>query len=109
MIQNYKEQNPGGANDFIGLLLSLGDYFDLGQDFEKYRNILGFQSKIQYKFGSRFLVVVTKWIIPFPDLIKKFKIDRKRSKIDQKRRDTLTFSIKFDFFDLLIDFKVVFF
>ena len=41
------------------ITLSLGDTIDLEQKLERFRNGLRFQQKIQDKFGSGFLIVVT--------------------------------------------------
>ena len=50
---------------------------------------------------------MSKSILSALKCIKKFKIDRNRSKRgqnDQKSKNILTFSIEMDLFDLLIDF-----
>ena len=57
-----------------GWAVSIGHAINPDKNFERFLNRLEFQSKIGDKFGSRFLIVVTKLIKTCPILIDIFKI-----------------------------------
>ena len=64
-------------------MISLGDVISLRFIIKLIRNRLGFQSKFLEKFGSGFLLLVTKSIKLATNIIEKFKFDKKRSNLYQ--------------------------
>ena len=63
-------------------ILSLGDCIDLGLNFDRILFESSFNQHFQSDFIIVILIVMTKLITLFPDLIEKFKLDQKRLKRD---------------------------
>ena len=92
--------------------LSLSDWINLDLNFIWNRIWIIINSTFLSKFLESDQMVPTKLIKSAVNLNKKFKFDWKSLKRDQKDRLfrlNLTFLIKIDFSDLLIDFKLIFF
>ena len=73
-------------------MITLDYAIDLDINLKRFRNRLGFQLKIGDKFGSIFIIVMTKSIKVCLDCIEKDQFISKLFEIDQKSQNKSTFS-----------------